>query len=451
MEDDRTVGLSYNRSVRTPREQSSAVIDLDALRRPVSAESPCGPDLELAGDADFMNLLARVEGRLPGESFFTFERESIDFDAEIAAIVHFLERTRDLRLLTLLAKLYVLNRDAAAFIDCIDLIATLVVEQWPGVHPVVVDGDATLRSAVLTTLDDPPSVILPLQYAPLVESRRAGTISYRSQMFAAGEAKKREKEEAPDAAAIEQALAEIELPALIGKRDAIRRLGAALDRIKLTWTANAGFDGAPSFERLKALTGRIAAFLDKAIVRRDPSAGGPPAPSAAPDDAVEAVPPPPAAAPRLPQTVVSAASARAALDAAAEYLEANEPSTPALLLVRQAGQLVGKGFLDVMRIMVPEAVAKAEILIGTDQPVALALERFDAFSPRSERSDEAAETVPCVAATSRAEAQALLVEVSSFYRAAEPTNPIPMLLDRARALMPLDFMSLLKEIAPKRK
>ncbi len=432
------------------QEQSRTVIDLDALRRPVSAESPCGPDLDLAGDPDFMNLLARVEGRLP-ESFFSFDRNSIDFAAETAAIGRVLERTRDLRLLTLAAKLYVLNRDTVAFIDCIDLIASLIVEQWADVHPVVVDGDASLRSAVLMTLDDPPSVVLPLQYAPLVESRRAGTISYRSQMIATGGAKKREGEDAPDAVAIEQALAEIEMPALIGKRDEIRRLAAALDRIKLTWIDNAGFNSAPSFERLAPLAGRIGAFLDKAIVRRDPSALAPPAADPVPDAVAGTTAVSSTAAVVQPRNVVSTTTARAALAAAARYFQASEPSTPALLLVRQAEQLVGKGFLDVMRIMVPEAVAKAEILIGTDQPVALALERFEAFSVKGDTPDEPASTVPSFAAQSRADALALLVEVSSFYRAAEPTNPIPMLLDRARALVHLDFMSLLKEIAPKRK
>ncbi|HEX4767932.1 MAG TPA: type VI secretion system ImpA family N-terminal domain-containing protein [Lichenihabitans sp.] len=426
------------------------MIDLDALRRPVSAESPCGPDLELAGDPVFMNLLARVEGLLP-ESFFAFARSSIDFDAEITAIGNILERTRDLRLLTLTAKLCVLNRDAAAFIDCVDLIASLVTERWADVHPMVVDGDASLRGAVLLTLDDLPSVILPFQHAPLAESRRAGTISYRSQMIAAGEAKRRDGEETPDAAAIEQALAEIEMPALVGKRDGIRRLATALDRIKSTWIGNVGFDDAPSFERLAPLTDKIGAFLDKAIVRRDPSALAPPATSAPPDDAAAVITTASTAAAVRLQNVVSAASAMAALAAAAAYFQANEPSTPALLLVRQAEQLVGKGFLDVMRIMVPEAVAKAEILIGADQPVALALERFEVFSAKDETPGEVAETVPGVAAPSRADALALLVEVSSFYRAAEPTNPIPMLLDRARALVHLDFMSLLKEIAPKRK
>ena len=39
------------------------------LCAPVADGEPCGPDLELAGDADYLNFFAQVEGILPG-SFF---------------------------------------------------------------------------------------------------------------------------------------------------------------------------------------------------------------------------------------------------------------------------------------------------------------------------------------------------------------------------------------------
>ena len=51
----------------------------------------------------------------------------------------------------------------------------------------------------------------------------------------------------------------------------------------------------------------------------------------------------------------------------------------------------------------------------------------------------------------RAEAMALLDQVAGFYRWAEPSNPIPLLIERAKALSTIDFLSLLKEIAPTRK
>ncbi len=39
------------------------------LLEAVSAESPCGPDLDLVGDADFLDALAGGESLLPGQFF----------------------------------------------------------------------------------------------------------------------------------------------------------------------------------------------------------------------------------------------------------------------------------------------------------------------------------------------------------------------------------------------
>ena len=95
-----------------------ASLDFLALGTPVSEEAACGPDLDLEGDADYMNFVARAEGVLP-TTFFSgpdgkpFDRSSIDFNAEFDAIAPLLQRTRDLRLLVILAKLLLLNRDIA--------------------------------------------------------------------------------------------------------------------------------------------------------------------------------------------------------------------------------------------------------------------------------------------------------------------------------------------------
>jgi type VI secretion system protein ImpA len=49
-------------------------------------------------------------------------------------------------------------------------------------------------------------------------------------------------------------------------------------------------------------------------------------------------------------------------------------------------------------------------------------------------------------ATSRAAALSLIDAVSTYLRNAEPSSPVPMMLDRARALATRDFFGLLKEL-----
>ena len=117
-----------------------ASIDFTALAAPVSDQEPCGQDLDLIGDPDYMNCIARTEGVLPA-TFFSgpegkpFDRTSIDFAAEFAAIAPLLERTRDIRLLVLVAKLLVLNRDLPGFVGCVGLVDALLQERWDDVHP----------------------------------------------------------------------------------------------------------------------------------------------------------------------------------------------------------------------------------------------------------------------------------------------------------------------------
>ena len=63
-----------------------AGVELASLTAPVSEGDPCGPDLDLEGDPDYLNFMAKAEGLLPA-SYFSgqdgrpFDRTSVDFDA----------------------------------------------------------------------------------------------------------------------------------------------------------------------------------------------------------------------------------------------------------------------------------------------------------------------------------------------------------------------------------
>ena len=52
--------------------------------------------------------------------------------------------------------------------------------------------------------------------------------------------------------------------------------------------------------------------------------------------------------------------------------------------------------------------------------------------------------VPAITVASRAEAIARMKAVAGFYRHAEPSNPVPLLMDKACALAQQDFLSLLQ-------
>jgi type VI secretion system protein ImpA len=435
-----------------------ADIEFATLAGPVSDEEPCGPDLDLDGDPDYMNFIARAEGLLPATYFSgpegrPFDRTTIDFAAEFAIAAPLLERTRDIRLLALLAKLFILNRDLTGFAACIGLTDTLLSERWDDVHPKAMDGDFGIRMAALESLDDMPPVVFPMQYLPLVNHRRLGPITYRSWMIATGEAKPREGEAILEPAAIETGLMEVELPALIETRGQFQGLQSALGNLREICVDRAGADRAAKLERLPDLVGKILTLLEGVVIKRDPSlatAQAEGAETAADGNGAAG------ASSAIPAgAVASTRDVADALAAIAEYFGRHEPSSPALLLVRQAEQLMGKSFLEVMRVLVPNHMEQAAVQIGKDRQIFdLPIERLSAFAeglpvPEEEAAEATDDAAPRrLQAKTRGDAIRLLDQVGTYYRVAEPSSPVPFLTDRARSFAERDFLSLLKELLP---
>ncbi|HVV93440.1 MAG TPA: type VI secretion system ImpA family N-terminal domain-containing protein [Hyphomicrobiales bacterium] len=427
-----------------------AVIDFPALSQPVADDAPCGPDLEVAGDPDYMNFMARIEGLLP-ESYLSFDRATLDVPAELATIGGLLARSRDLRLLTVAAKLLILDRDLSGFAAAFAAVAALLHERWDDVHPRGEEGDYTLRMVAVQSLDENATIAMPLQAVPLVESRRFGKISFRSHLVAAGEVAPREGEAAVDATAVAGALDEAEIADLVAVRDRVRGVQAAAAQIAGDFISppggepGSGHAYAVRFERLAPLAARIVALLDGAIVKRDPTAV-----PAAPAPAASTAAPAAAAAPTSGR-IRSLADARQALAAASAYFAAAEPSSPAALLVHQAERCIGRSFLEVMQILVPGAAERTTIPVGGDKVFDLTFEQLrqlDGNAGMDGAGTGAGDGAPVAAAASRPEALALLEEVAAFYRAAEPSSPIPLLVARARDFAESDFMSILQHVLP---
>ncbi|MDP3410998.1 ImpA family type VI secretion system protein [Bosea sp. (in: a-proteobacteria)] len=452
----------------------------------ISDDDPSGPDLE--DDADFMNVTARLEVALPAQYFrrdddgrqIAFDRSQIEFPAAFSDLGKLLERSRDLRVLVLGGKLAILNRDVPGFAACLTTIASLLAQQWETVHPRALDGDYVMREVALQSLDELPTVVLPLQHAPLFVSRRIGPFAFRSQLVATGETRLVEGEQHPDQGMIQAALGDIDIDDLTASLARIRAIAEALAAIRAIWQEKMGADHALSFPRLSALVDQIVAFLDAAAVRRVPGHQAMPA----------AEPTPGAAAPAGSVSVVPGGcgdilQVKDTLAACLGYFRRMEPSSPAVLLIGQAQQLIGKSLIEVIQIMFPEHFGQAVIEIGDRTLFRLPLERLgapeeqaeddgyddgeDAADPSDEASfdedggeadhgsgeasrqpaEDAGPAVPPARhVASRAEAVAGMRAVAAFYRQNEPSHPTPLLMDKACALAQQDFMALLSNILP---
>ncbi|WP_315832424.1 ImpA family type VI secretion system protein [Bradyrhizobium prioriisuperbiae] len=428
------------------------MLDLEALTQPVSGDDPSGPDLDAAGDIQYLNFFAAAEPLLPMSYFDVvnangvrgrFDPKAVDFDAQFATAQPLLARTRDLRLTILLAKFSILNRDLAGFTKYLKTIAFLIREQWETVHPRSEDGDFSFRLVTVESIDVFPTVINPLQFLPLIENRRFGTVNYRAYQIAKGEIPPSGDEtDDLDLATVERIISEADLEALKAISARFAELTAAIAAIKAAWLDKPDAGSAPSFERLSTMAGGIATWLAGLVKDRDPSA----IVSAAGTEETGDGEPTLAAA---NQTVTSTAMAAAALAAAGDYFARSEPSNPSLLLIRQAQEMVGKSFIEVMRMLVPAYVETAAINIGRDKFFDLPIERMATLLTTNGAPADDTETQSIVfSVESRGQTLALLGQVANFFRVSEPSSPIPFLIDRARDMAQRDFLSLLHDVLP---
>jgi type VI secretion system protein ImpA len=409
-------------------------IDPVSLLAPVSADAPCGPDLEAEGDAEFMNFMAAIEGQLPA-AFFSFDRKSIDFDAANADGEKLLARSHDIRLLVLLAKLSILNRDLDRFAGWFVALARLLVDHWDSLHPRGEDHDFSARIAQIFTLNDGPVIVLPLQYAPLAETQRDGTLTFRAQMAALGEARLREGENLATDAAIERILLNCDMSRLVQTFEALQNVQSSISQIRAVLNERVGFEQTPSFDALSPLVDRMTSFIQTALARRDPSI-------AAPAPAEETATSRTESSSTQTAQFASLAEVDAALEAALGYFERMEPSSAAVLLISQTRQLLGKNLYQIMKLLTPNYADNARIFVGAEAAFTVPVSSIPADEPVVAPPDR--QQIP--AAPSRTAALMLIDGVAAHMRVVEPSNPAPYLLDRAKTLASRDFLSLLKDL-----
>lgn len=414
---------------------------------------------------DFMNFVARADILLP-QSYFSFNRTAIDFASEFDQIRGLWARTHDLRLLVLNAKFAILNRDVATFAGTLDRIAEALERHWADIHPRGEDGDFIMRVSTVGALDDAPHVILPLQHAIIAENRRIGPVSYRSHLIATGRLAAREGETALDASSVERVLFEAEIATLAARRDLHLRIVGACERIRAASIEHGGYENQIRLEKLQALASEIAGVLDEAIARRDPASslkGAEPAAEPAAEDTEDdgadagaagfgpsTAPAPAAAGAQATVAIATRADAMRAFRGVRAYFERYEPASPSLLLVAQAEQLMGKSLYAVMRELIPDFAARASLYMGQSSfklPIMRLAESAGYLNPVNPPDDTGDETeAQAVEIHTRRDAMRVMDMISVFLRTAEPANPIPILLSRAKELADRDFLSLMKDV-----
>jgi len=382
-----------------------ALFDPERLSQPISADAPCGP--ELRDETAFREL-----EEAPAE----FSTQKLPELRQVVQRCHdMLARTKDHLPAIIALQAAVRIGDLALANTVLQVIRTMAEEHWEGFHPGPAEDMVPARLNELGALARPAAVALPLERASLIT-----------------------------------------LPAPSTQGFTMAMIGAAAAPVP-EWT--------PAEE--KALAARIAAGQITAAAARSeqPTREG---------------------ARTLRSILLVLSPAARALDADAKVKPAEAPISAELLrplaeglldqarAAHQALLTLSNGFYELNEIYdarAGESASLGPVLAVLARAMAACDALVQAFAPEAaaetdaEAANEApgAETGAAGVATAAAAAPARFVPstpqsrddvlraldtIATYYREREPTSPLPLMLDRVRAWVTMDFMDLLREIAP---
>lgn len=450
------------------------------LQEPVTEAEPCGPDLEQTDDPDFLDYYFEAESRLP-ERYFTpgvpnllggsedqiFDPRSVQLRREGEQITLLLQRSRDLRLLGLLARFQILAARPAEFAETLEAVADLLALRGDQLHPQIHVSTSERRGA-LDALVEQTTVIMPLVHLPFLSN---ADITYRSYLVAAGSVEPRDSE-AENTATTSDIVATLRNAAnvapLTALHHALSRAAQAYSRIVALSRSHTTHAFTPDFSAAFAAIADLQGLIAEAVPALAPwSAADAAEPAAAPfaevvEDAAaeDGLAPQPAP---LPQTggihIANHAQARAVIVAAETYLAQNEPSSLSLLLVTQARLLVGKSLVEAIELLRPHEAERASVNLGRGLGFSLDMSRLRQLAQAVPQgagtgaveagsdSHSLGET-KSVAIADRSQLASNLRGVEEFYIRSEPASPVPVLLGSARTMLTKTFDAILSELLP---
>lgn len=434
------------------------------LLEPISPEAPCGPDLEKQDDPDFLDYYFEAESRLP-ERYFTpglaadghedrqFDPRSVDLPAETTAISGLLKRTRDLRLVSLLARFHILAGKLEGFTNTLEDMAALMGQWGDDVHPQGAD-----RRAAIDSLNNQPAVVMPLLHLPILPNSE---VTLRRFMVVSGKAEPRASERDLIGTDLLASLrADANHKAVTAVQDRLSRASDALHRIQKLAASHPDTPLTLDLGALRAALADMQAMITSARPDLQPWAPGP-APDATPEPPPEETLPqsPAPAAAKAPAgplpRIADRTAAAVTLETVRQWLAENEPSSPALVLVAQARALVGKPLIEAIEVLMPAQASGAQLRIGQGSPFILSMDKLKVLTQTgldgqagqtaaAPMSPPAASPAPTI--SRRADIVAQLLGVEGYFSAFEPASPVPLLLAKAREMLDKRFDAIVAEL-----
>lgn len=328
-------------------------LDLEPLLSPLEGDSPSGPDLVY--DPVFVEMEQAALGK-PERQYGdkVYPAEPADWAAVHERVLALLPRTRDLRVAVLQARSAARLRGLAGYAQGLGLVRGLLDRHWDSVHPQLDAGegnDPTMRVNALVPLASGEAGLQDLRAATLSPAR--GSVTVRDVELAFAPAGAAAGETVPSEAGLVTALQRLlaEHPQAAADAAAAHQAAQAIDA---ALQARVGAGQAPELGPLLALTGALSRAMARAGGN---AADGTDASPAAGADGGGSV---------AVGAIRNRSDAARELGRVCEWIERNEPSNPAPLLIRRAQRLMDKSFLEIIRDLAPDGLGQVERIAGTE-------------------------------------------------------------------------------------
>ena len=337
----------------------------DLLVQPIAADAPSGDDL--AYDASFLKLEELFKGapeRQVGDTVIPAEEPDWKEVADLG--VDLLARTKHLRVILIVAAALLETEGLLGLRDGVQLLRGVIEDQWETLFPRLDPDDnndplermniVASLAAPIGSFGDPFRFIERVQRAPLASSRQLGRFSLRDILVAKGDIAAPPDSKPPETSVIDAAFADTPPDDLHSLLEAARQAAEHTQRIDTLLDERVGVGRAPDLKPFQGVLRDVVRALEDVTGR---GAGATSEGGAEAADAGDVASGRGGASP-LSGDITSARDVVLALDKICRYYERNEVSSPIPFILKAARRMVSKNFVEIARIMTPEAIRTVE-------------------------------------------------------------------------------------------
>lgn len=340
------------------------------ISEPLAEDAVCGQNLE--DDAEFQNFFFLAQGtpeRYDGEN--TLPAEPPDWRVIKKQALSYLEKTKDIKLICILAQAVLNTEGLNEFAACLQGLVALFENHWQALYPPLDedDGDPLERVTALAYLND-PFISKTLKALPLASARGVGQVSLNSLSHSSNG----DDDSGLSQSQIKAIFAQNNSEQLQLLHTAVAYSLTSLASINSCLIEQAGHQYTVDFSQSADLLTQICTVLDEyaELDGQDDEFADLDEPELSDDSHNEQQPSSVVQTQRAPlktAAVVGAIASRAdverCLRAINDYYANYEPSSPLPMLIGRALKLVNKDFFEIIKDIYPDALPALHQLGGT--------------------------------------------------------------------------------------